>query len=302
MYNLEKLLDNEQNDNAIIKSKAILELSQIVRSLCEELSGSVLDFGAINNKLGEFYEKSKKHPKKLLYSEVTKFVFDNYNNPQNNEFHIEILQTNLSTMYEGIVTDEGDHNVYEIAIKLYDHVMLAWNQIACIKPIQDDNNKGDYTSVVETILNDHLRDDVIPKVNTLDDKVKVIQEETEKTVRGLQSQIITILSIFTAVVFAFFGGVSFLDGALKGISDCRFYKVALITIICGFVIFNTVVVLLKVISKIIDKNIELPRIVVFVNITLIVLFLMISIFWFFDVAILANWLQNLISSKLLQNY
>lgn len=55
MYNLEKLLDNEQNDNAIIKSKAILELRQIVRSLCEELSGSVLDFGAINNKLGEFY-------------------------------------------------------------------------------------------------------------------------------------------------------------------------------------------------------------------------------------------------------
>ena len=41
MYDLEKLLDSEQNVNAINKNKAILELKKIVRSLCEELSAEV---------------------------------------------------------------------------------------------------------------------------------------------------------------------------------------------------------------------------------------------------------------------
>ena len=51
------------------------------------------------------------------------------------------------------------------------------------------------------------------------------------------------------------GGMTFLSGAISSISETRVYKFVIACCICGFIIFNTIFLLLYIVSKIIEKPI-----------------------------------------------
>ncbi|WWU65461.1 hypothetical protein QJR26_03635 [Clostridium baratii] len=75
----------------------------------------------------------------------------------------------------------------------------------------------------------------------------------------VQSEFISILSIFSAVVIAFFGGINLLGGALASINDTNKYKLIVIILLIGMIMFNVIFLLLYTISKLIEKPISVNK-------------------------------------------
>lgn len=77
----------------------------------------------------------------------------------------------------------------------------------------------------------------------------------ENRIGNIQNEFIGILSIFSAIIIAFFGGIQVLGSVLTNVKDSNFYLLTMITIIIGLILFNVIYMLLYTISKIISKNI-----------------------------------------------
>lgn len=80
-------------------------------------------------------------------------------------------------------------------------------------------------------------------------KSRHLAEEFEVTRKESSAQTITLLSIFTGVAMAFFGGFSLLGSAFDNLEHGLTRALVLVTLL-GFVLFNTVFVLLYVAAKI----------------------------------------------------
>lgn len=83
------------------------------------------------------------------------------------------------------------------------------------------------------------------------ESMKNSQEKIEK----MQSDFISILSIFSAVVISFFGGLSVLGSSLENINKVSHYRLGFVIVIIGVTIFNIIYMLLYVISKLTEKKI-----------------------------------------------
>lgn len=86
-------------------------------------------------------------------------------------------------------------------------------------------------------------------------KAKKALKETQEKTENSKSELITILSIFAAIILAFSGSLSLLGGAFSSLADSPLLKTMLICIICGIIVFNTIFCLLYVISKILRRDI-----------------------------------------------
>ncbi|EOY7157833.1 TPA: hypothetical protein OE941_001766 [Clostridioides difficile] len=80
-------------------------------------------------------------------------------------------------------------------------------------------------------------------------------ENHEKKIEKVQSEFIAILTIFSAIIIAFFGGTQILGEVLSSIKNSNFYVLIMITIVIGCILFNVIYMLLYTVSKIIEKNI-----------------------------------------------
>lgn len=86
-----------------------------------------------------------------------------------------------------------------------------------------------------------------------DDKSKHLSVKIE----SLQLEFITILSIFAAIVIATAGGFSYITAAVASLdSEIPLHRTICVIAIAGFFLFNSVFILLYIISKIADKPIH----------------------------------------------
>lgn len=86
-------------------------------------------------------------------------------------------------------------------------------------------------------------------------ETRKIQDEFEENRKASHSQSITVLSIFTGIAMAFFGGFSLLGSAFErlGQPGVIFSDLVLIILIVGLILFDTVYLLIYCASKI-NKN------------------------------------------------
>ncbi len=87
------------------------------------------------------------------------------------------------------------------------------------------------------------------------EKIKEEFNRFENRIGNIQNEFIGILSIFSAIIIAFFGGIQVLGQVISSIKDANFYLLVMVTIIIGLVLFNIIYMLLYTVSKIITKNI-----------------------------------------------
>lgn len=95
----------------------------------------------------------------------------------------------------------------------------------------------------------------LERAKTDAEKASKRAEKAQKKVNKAQTDVLAILSVFAAVILAFMGGMTFLSGAMSSISETRVYKFVIACCVCGFIIFNTIFLLLYIVSKIIEKPI-----------------------------------------------
>lgn len=110
---------------------------------------------------------------------------------------------------------------------------------------------GPYESRQETDGPFKLKDDDYTKV--VDEKMQAAGNQLSKEMNG---QLISLVSIFTALSFILFGGISSLDNIFAGAKDIPVTKLMIVGTIWCFCIMNLVFVFMFFIAKMTGLNIK----------------------------------------------
>lgn len=154
-------------------------------------------------------------------------------------YNLNVISAYIENKYINNGQSE-DTKIYRPIYKLCDHINLEMARI---------NEQRSQESRLQDLYSQ------IREAQTKLERAKTDAEKARKKVNKAQTDILAILSIFAAVILAFMGGMTFLGGAMSSISETRVYKFVIACCICGFIIFNTIFLLLYIVSKIIEKPI-----------------------------------------------
>lgn len=96
-------------------------------------------------------------------------------------------------------------------------------------------------------------------MNLTADKIEEKAKEASDNVKHYHEQSIGILSIFSAVILAFMGGISFSSGILGSIDHTSMFRLILTILLLGFILFNSIFILLRFVVYIIHQKFESER-------------------------------------------
>ncbi|EOU1465754.1 hypothetical protein QTI31_03925 [Clostridium perfringens] len=180
--------------------------------------------------------------KRLIYSDITTFSLNM------NDEDREYLYYNLDRVIQHIEELEIKNKV----IKIKDHITL--------EELRMDYFKKTRVNEIEKALNNSQikNKDIIENYNGILQGLKKTEDELEnqkKSVEGLNSQIISVIGIFSAIVITFFGGAELFSNALNTMNEVSKYRLLVVVLLISIVMFNTIFMLLNFISKLTEKEI-----------------------------------------------
>lgn len=139
-------------------------------------------------------------------------------------------------------TNEGDIN--DILVHILNHILL---EIPRAKEMESLRNESKNTK--ET--NNNIRSEIQNYVMAV--------KECEERVSKSQSEFISILSIFAAVIIAFLGGMSLIGSALNNMDNVSKYRLIFVLLTIGFIMFNVIYMLLYIVSKLVHGKIYMKK-------------------------------------------
>lgn len=226
-------------------SEQTRERENQLKDLIRELSNKAIDEESceeITRRFAAIYEGGFRHRYSVFHPLLQEIMASSDAEQGVSEFLTVNLNT-ISAYIENkyINNGQGEHTkIYRPIYKLCDHINLEMTRI---------NEQRTQESRLQEL---YAR---IGAAQTKLKRAKVDAEKARKKVSKAQTDMLAILSVFSAVILAFMGGMTFLGGAMSSISETRIYKFVIACCICGFIIFNTIFLLLYIISKIIEKPI-----------------------------------------------
>lgn len=114
---------------------------------------------------------------------------------------------------------------------------------------------GRYSFMVK---NETAVSDTQKQIESLQNQLAVSRQELEnaqKKFSSMQIDMVAVLGVFAAIVIAFSGSITYSAGSLSALGKASSSEVLLCISMCGFVVINTIYVLLRTVGIIIDKNI-----------------------------------------------
>lgn len=197
-------------------------------------------FFAKNNSFhpSKVFSKLKKYNAqhtKILYAPISNMIFMRIdeNGPEESDSFLGTISSNINKTYHFTETEkkkalEKSENV-EIydkilisLVKMSDHVDLASNQYKSLKQ-SDDEFQQKFK--------------------------KIIKPVKDKLERKINSQLISLIGIFTAMAFLIFGGISVLGNIAYNLQNTPLIKLVLVTSLWGLCIVNMIFTFLFCISK-----------------------------------------------------
>lgn len=215
--------------------------------------------------------------KRIFYSDLSSSIIRDFD-----EDKITILLSNLSSVTEKISLDNSVDNQkfveneqssdetvllsaenYRLMYKLYDHCNLAYVQRLAYKE-------------TKKTIQDHVDSSFDEKYKKeYDEKIKPKIDSFEK---DISTQLITLVSIFTALSFVMFGGISVLDNLLQNVKVLPVMKVLFIGDLWLICMTNLFIVFVRLICIIINKEFKWILYTIILNIVLLILLLIIILF------------------------
>lgn len=92
------------------------------------------------------------------------------------------------------------------------------------------------------------------KQNAINEAIKTANESIAQQAQKVAESSITILGIFVGIVMVFFGDFSILSSAAAGLFDAPIYRLAIVLISFSAVLFNIIILLFYLISKLTQKT------------------------------------------------
>ncbi len=221
------------------RKKRQRELERVVR----ELSYKPLDSEEIRGKameLLEIYKDDFRHG----YSSFFPMILDIAQ--KDDEGSLEYLSNNIETLRssveaESVRGEKEFESLHDRLEKLSDHLNL-------------EIGRWSYYAQNELKIQD-LGEQMGSATKDLD-KATISLGQASKQASSLQTELITVLSIFAAIVITLSGGFTFLGSVMSSISNVVYIEsVVLIAIICGMAIFNTIFLMMYLVGKITEKDI-----------------------------------------------
>lgn len=201
-----------------------LDNRDYMKRIYESLSRSVDKYNPEEtvNVVNEYLEEHS-GSMRLMYSELSNYLFSIKERDQ----IIEWYTSNLDKLLTHTIKDSNvDKNCRKIVFKIYDHSTLVKYQKEGIKKISEEISRD-------------------------------MNAENKKMLKESEKQYITILGIFASIVLAFTGGIAFSNSVLANINRASIYRLAFITALLGFILFNTICVMFEFVREINDKKMGL---------------------------------------------
>lgn len=198
----------------------------------------------------EYYSKNSRHQ----YHVISHFVNEKMKKSQDSiSYVLNNIDSVLAYLYYNriecnkVVSEISDRlSVEDIILdleKLYDHISLEEERIKNNAAIIRKSNQEIERNVV----------------NTFNSIIDSFRNRVDEISNSLNANIITVVGLFSAIIFVFFGGITAMSSfvnqifQIKSFQNLRYPMIMLLTI--GFILFNTIFFFLYAISKIVDKNI-----------------------------------------------
>lgn len=241
--------DDSLSDVAIKPSDVSrLENSKImIRKICESLDN---DFAKISKDgtnetvrlLADYFSKEQ-YFDKLLYSEISTFIFSEIAN--DDEARMANFETNVDELMRyyntGVLND--NQPVANAVVKIYDHCALALKQKRLFA--QDTYNRIE-----------KLQTDLQDKQEELSDSLENATSEFNETIKNTLRDHITIFGVFSAIIITFVGGISYSASVLESMNVTSIFRLVFVICLLGLVLFNVIYLLFYVILKVSNLSIK----------------------------------------------
>lgn len=192
----------------------------LMKKLCVCLAErpAEFDIDLTTNIIVSFIGDKEKNLERLLYSELANQIFDLGEQKKANVFtNLDVLIEKFSSAVNEKTEDEDIRHIEKIIIKIYDHIHLVENQMTMVKRSMEEAEK-----------------------------------KSKEEIKAFQKEYIAILSIFSAVVLTFSGGLTFSSSVLENIDDVSMYRIVFIALLIGFVLLNLFYALFHYIREILE--------------------------------------------------
>ena len=247
------------------------ELLSLIDALCDvSFAKEQNNIDGWVSKLNKVYSNEYRHTYSDIFFKIQQIMSDTLsNNDASDREVLEVLGENLNVLgnrIDELAAQNSDDANYKNTVSGYkkfsDHIRLEIGRYNFIKSrftgTAADGNSGkamDKHSAIDT--------ERILKLERAVDATRPIVAQAQKQLDSLDEKLesnkissITTLTIFSAVILAFSGGITFESGIFQGMVASTSYRLVFTIALSGFILFNTIFALLYLVGKMAGKRIS----------------------------------------------
>lgn len=233
--NNQSIVDSSINSGSSIVKNS----SELTALLCIFLENEKFDFNATIEVIRSL--KSEK----LIYSEISNHLF------VTSKENVATFLSNVAKLKEKVFDPNSKEyeDLRHIVLKLYDHTQLANHQVNMFKIGQErfDN---------QLKSSDFFNEKIESNRETIDSMIKENNNFINQKIDSVNSQVVSLVALFTAMAFLVFGGLSSFESIFSNIQDVSVLKLLMLSSVWGIAILNTIAVFMFFTSRVIGRSFQ----------------------------------------------
>lgn len=246
------------------------ELLSLIDALCDvNFAKEQNNIDGWVSKLNKVYSNEYRHTYSDIFFKIQQIMSDTLSNNDASDTEVlEVLGENLNVLgnrIDELAAQNSDDANYKNTVSGYkkfsDHIRLEIGRYNFIKSrftgTAADGNSGKATDEHSAIDTERVLK-LEQAINAIRPRVAQAQKQLDSLDGKLESNkisSITTLTIFSAVILAFSGGITFESGIFQGMVESTSYRLVFTIALSGFILFNTIFALLYLVGKMAGKRI-----------------------------------------------
>ena len=247
------------------------ELLSLIDALCDvNFAKEQNNIDGWVSKLNKVYSNEYRHTYSDIFFKIQQIMSDTLSNNDASDTEVlEVLGENLNVLgnrIDELAAQNSDDANYKNTVSGYkkfsDHIRLEIGRYNFIRSrftgTAADGNSGEATDKHSAIDTERIL-----KLERAVDATRPIVAQAQKQLDSLDEKLesnkissITTLTIFSAVILAFSGGITFESGIFQGMVASTSYRLVFTIALSGFILFNTIFALLYLVGKMAGKRIS----------------------------------------------
>lgn len=247
------------------------ELLSLIDALCDvNFAKEQNNIDGWVSKLNKVYSNEYRHTYSDIFFKIQQIMSDTLSNNDASDAEVlEVLGENLNVLgnrIDELAAQNSDDANYKNTVSGYkkfsDHIRLEIGRYNFIKS-RFTGTAADVNSGKATDKHSAIDTERILKLERAVDAMRPIVAQAQKQLDSLDEKLesnkissITTLTIFSAVILAFSGGITFASGIFQGMVASTPYRLVFTIALSGFILFNTIFALLYLVGKMAGKRIS----------------------------------------------